>query len=89
MDRKTLSTLREDLVNEKIRSQQLNNELEKLSQELERVGLNREKLVAASQSEDDRYKLMFLLVHWSMHILLPLCFDMSFQVGCLWRVIIR
>jgi hypothetical protein len=34
-------------VNEKIKSQQLSNELEKLHGELERVGINKEKLVMA------------------------------------------
>ncbi len=54
MDRKTLTALREDLVQEKIATQQLSNELEKLTQELERVGLNREKLVAAEHAQDER-----------------------------------
>ena len=44
----------QDLVNEKIRSQQLSNELEKLNGELERVGINKEKLVMAEHSQDER-----------------------------------
>ena len=54
IDKKTLATLREDLVQEKISTQQLSNELEKLTQELEKVGLNREKLIAAEQAQDER-----------------------------------
>uniref|UniRef100_A0A672SGE1 Protein Daple-like n=1 Tax=Sinocyclocheilus grahami TaxID=75366 RepID=A0A672SGE1_SINGR len=45
IDKKTLATLREELVNEKLRVQQQCNELEKLSHELEKIGLNREKLL--------------------------------------------
>ena len=41
-------------MNEKLRSQQLSNELDKLSQELERVGLDKEKLVAAEHSQGER-----------------------------------
>ncbi|XP_041353536.1 girdin-like isoform X2 [Gigantopelta aegis] len=64
MDKKTLATLREDLVNEKIRSQQLSNELEKLTYELERIGINREKLVHAEQTEDgNKYKALESLMH--------------------------
>ncbi len=55
MDKKTSAALREELVQEKIQTQQLSNELEKLTQELEKVGLNREKLVAAEQAQDERY----------------------------------
>uniref|UniRef100_A0A672T1E2 HOOK N-terminal domain-containing protein n=1 Tax=Sinocyclocheilus grahami TaxID=75366 RepID=A0A672T1E2_SINGR len=45
IDKKTLATLREELVNEKLRVQQQCNELEKLSHELEKIGLNRDKLL--------------------------------------------
>ena len=44
----------QDLVNEKVRSQQLNNELEKLSQELEKIGLNKEKLIATEQEQGEK-----------------------------------
>uniref|UniRef100_A0A8C3P387 Coiled-coil domain containing 88A n=1 Tax=Cyanoderma ruficeps TaxID=181631 RepID=A0A8C3P387_9PASS len=53
IDKKTLVTLREDLVNEKLKTQQMNNELEKLAHELEKIGLNKERLL-----HDDRYKLL-------------------------------
>ncbi|XP_052106053.1 girdin-like isoform X7 [Mytilus californianus] len=59
INKKTIATLREELVNEKIKSQQLSNELEKLNGELERVGINKEKLVMAEHSQDDnRYKAL-------------------------------
>uniref|UniRef100_A0A8C8CTA0 Calponin-homology (CH) domain-containing protein n=1 Tax=Oncorhynchus tshawytscha TaxID=74940 RepID=A0A8C8CTA0_ONCTS len=45
IDKRTLATLREDLVNEKLKVQQQWNELETLSHELEKIGLNREKLL--------------------------------------------
>uniref|UniRef100_A0A8C3NUV7 Coiled-coil domain containing 88A n=1 Tax=Cyanoderma ruficeps TaxID=181631 RepID=A0A8C3NUV7_9PASS len=59
IDKKTLVTLREDLVNEKLKTQQMNNELEKLAHELEKIGLNKERLLHDEQSSDDsRYKLL-------------------------------
>ncbi|NXS61815.1 GRDN protein, partial [Brachypteracias leptosomus] len=59
IDKKTLVTLREDLVNEKLKTQQMNNDLEKLAHELEKIGLNKERLLHAEQSSDDsRYKLL-------------------------------
>uniref|UniRef100_A0A803YJK4 Coiled-coil domain containing 88A n=1 Tax=Meleagris gallopavo TaxID=9103 RepID=A0A803YJK4_MELGA len=58
IDKKTLVTLREDLVNEKLKTQQMNNDLEKLSYELEKIGLNKERLLCDEQSSDDRYKLL-------------------------------
>ncbi|ELU01156.1 hypothetical protein CAPTEDRAFT_219709 [Capitella teleta] len=59
IDKKTIATLREDLVNEKIRTQQLNNEREQLRVELDKIGLNTEKLVAADNTEgDNRYRLL-------------------------------
>ena len=54
IDRRTLATLREDLVNEKIHTQQLSNELEQLTQELDKVGLNKDKLIAAEHAHDER-----------------------------------
>uniref|UniRef100_A0A287D084 Coiled-coil domain containing 88C n=1 Tax=Ictidomys tridecemlineatus TaxID=43179 RepID=A0A287D084_ICTTR len=45
MHTRTLTTLREDLVLEKLKSQQLTSELDKLSQELEKVGLSKELLL--------------------------------------------
>uniref|UniRef100_A0A8D0GXU6 Coiled-coil domain containing 88A n=1 Tax=Sphenodon punctatus TaxID=8508 RepID=A0A8D0GXU6_SPHPU len=59
IDKKTLVTLREDLVNEKLKSQQMNNDLDKLTHELEKIGLNKERLLHDEQSTDDsRYKLL-------------------------------
>uniref|UniRef100_A0A8C7UZ60 Coiled-coil domain containing 88A n=1 Tax=Oncorhynchus mykiss TaxID=8022 RepID=A0A8C7UZ60_ONCMY len=59
IDKKTLVTLREELVSEKLRTQQMNNDLEKLTHELEKIGLNKERLLQAEQSsDDDRYKLL-------------------------------
>ncbi|NXN05767.1 GRDN protein, partial [Sylvia borin] len=59
IDKKTLVTLREDLVNEKLKTQQMNNDLEKLAHELEKIGLNKERLLHNEQSTDDsRYKLL-------------------------------
>ncbi|KAL5009181.1 hypothetical protein ScPMuIL_014762 [Solemya velum] len=59
MEKKTIATLREELVNEKIHGQQLSNDLDKLHQELEKVGINRDHLVMAEQTHDDsRYKAL-------------------------------
>ncbi|XP_069464354.1 girdin isoform X2 [Ambystoma mexicanum] len=58
IDKKTLLTLREDLVNEKLKAQQMNNDLEKLTHELEKIGLNKERLLHDEQNTDDRYKLL-------------------------------
>ncbi|XP_014061040.1 girdin isoform X3 [Salmo salar] len=65
IDKKTLVTLREELVSEKLRTQQMNNDLEKLTHELEKMGLNKERLLNKQRllqdeqsSDDDRYKLL-------------------------------
>ncbi|XP_076872154.1 girdin isoform X3 [Brachyhypopomus gauderio] len=58
MDKKTLVTLREELVGEKLKSQQMNNDLEKLTHELEKIGLNKEGLLHDEQSSDARFKLL-------------------------------
>ncbi|XP_054885250.1 girdin isoform X3 [Poeciliopsis prolifica] len=57
IDKKTLMTLREELVSEKLRTQQINNDLEKLTHELEKIGLNKERLLH-DESSDDRFKLL-------------------------------
>nr|XP_046257848.1 girdin-like isoform X2 [Scatophagus argus] len=57
IDKKTLITLREELVSEKLRTQQMNNDLEKLTHELEKIGLNKERLLH-DESSDDRFKLL-------------------------------
>lgn len=41
-------------MNEKLKTQQMNNDLEKLSHELEKIGLNKERLLCDEQSSDDR-----------------------------------
>ncbi|XP_043111750.1 girdin [Puntigrus tetrazona] len=58
IDKKTLVTLREELVNEKLKCQQINNDLEKLTHELEKIGLNKEGLLGDEESSDDRFKLL-------------------------------
>uniref|UniRef100_A0A4W3GSF9 Coiled-coil domain containing 88A n=1 Tax=Callorhinchus milii TaxID=7868 RepID=A0A4W3GSF9_CALMI len=58
IDKKTLLTLREDLVNEKLQAQQMNNDLEKLTHELEKIGLNKERLLQDEETTDERYKLL-------------------------------
>ncbi|KFQ53912.1 Protein Daple, partial [Nestor notabilis] len=59
IDKKTLATLREDLVLEKLKSQQLSSELDKLSQELEKIGLNKELLLQDDNGNDDtKYKIL-------------------------------
>ncbi|XP_075719156.1 girdin isoform X2 [Rhinoderma darwinii] len=59
IDKKTLITLREDFVNEKLKTQQTNNELEKLTHELEKIGLNKDRLLHDEQTNDaSRYKLL-------------------------------
>ncbi|KAM9555648.1 protein Daple isoform 1-T1 [Guaruba guarouba] len=59
IDKKTLATLREDLVLEKLKSQQLSSELDKLSQELEKIGLNKDLLLQDDNGNDDtKYKIL-------------------------------
>nr|XP_020457268.1 girdin isoform X3 [Monopterus albus] len=57
IDKKTLITLREELVSEKLLTQQMNNDLEKLTHELEKIGLNKERLLH-DESSDDRFKIL-------------------------------
>lgn len=45
----------QELVSEKLKTQQMNNDLEKLTNELEKIGLNKERLLQDEQSSDDRY----------------------------------
>ncbi|XP_061891096.1 protein Daple-like [Entelurus aequoreus] len=59
MDKRTLVTLREELVSEKLSVQQHRVELERLNEELEKVGLTRERLLQQEQSlEESKYKLL-------------------------------
>ncbi|XP_047488647.1 girdin-like isoform X5 [Penaeus chinensis] len=58
-ERKTLSCLREDLVAEKVKTQQLSNQLDSLRSDLSKLGLNANNLTApASDNDDDRYKAL-------------------------------
>ncbi|XP_042859655.1 girdin-like isoform X2 [Penaeus japonicus] len=58
-ERKTLSCLREDLVAEKVKTQQLSNQLDSLRSDLSKLGLNADNLTApASDNDDDRYKAL-------------------------------
>nr|XP_045601739.1 girdin-like isoform X2 [Procambarus clarkii] len=53
-ERKTLNCLREDLVSEKVRTQQLTNQLESLTSDLAKLGLNADNLTApVSDSDND------------------------------------
>ncbi|XP_068194131.1 protein Daple isoform X2 [Antennarius striatus] len=59
IDKRTLATLRENLVLEKLSVQQQSVELEKLNEELEKIGLNREKLLQQEHTlEGSRYSLL-------------------------------
>ncbi|KAJ8291188.1 hypothetical protein GJAV_G00022410 [Gymnothorax javanicus] len=59
IDKRTLATLREDLVSEKLMVQQQSNDLEKLNHELEKIGLNRERLLQEEHScDDNKYKIL-------------------------------
>nr|XP_030739427.1 protein Daple isoform X6 [Globicephala melas] len=59
MHTRTLTTLREDLVQEKLKSQQLSSELGELSQELEKLGLHKELLLRDDSSNGDtKYKIL-------------------------------
>uniref|UniRef100_F6ZN32 Coiled-coil domain-containing 88C n=1 Tax=Xenopus tropicalis TaxID=8364 RepID=F6ZN32_XENTR len=59
VDKRTLATLREDLVLEKLKTQQMSSELEKLSLELEKIGLNKELMLQDENSNaEKKYKLL-------------------------------
>ncbi|XP_054826899.1 protein Daple isoform X2 [Eublepharis macularius] len=59
IDKRTLATLREDLVLEKLKSQRLSGELDKLGQELEKIGLNKELLLQDDNGNSDKkYKIL-------------------------------
>ncbi|XP_062257192.1 girdin-like isoform X2 [Platichthys flesus] len=57
IDKRMLVALREELVSEKLRTQQMNNDLEKLTHELEKIGLNKERLLH-DEISDDRFRLL-------------------------------
>ncbi|XP_053140235.1 protein Daple isoform X2 [Hemicordylus capensis] len=59
IDKRTLDTLREDLVLEKLKSQSLSNEMDKLGQELEKLGLDKELLLQDNNgNNDNKYKIL-------------------------------
>ncbi|XP_071972765.1 protein Daple isoform X2 [Engystomops pustulosus] len=59
VDKRTLATLREDLVLEKLKTQQMSSELEKLSLELEKIGLNKELMLQDENSNAEmKYKIL-------------------------------
>uniref|UniRef100_A0A3B5BIB1 Coiled-coil domain containing 88C n=1 Tax=Stegastes partitus TaxID=144197 RepID=A0A3B5BIB1_9TELE len=59
IDKRTLATLREELVSEKLNVQQQSVELERLNEELEKIGLNRERLLQQEHTlEDSKYRLL-------------------------------
>ncbi|XP_069064272.1 protein Daple isoform X2 [Pleurodeles waltl] len=59
IDKRTLATLREDLVLEKLKSQQQASELDKLSQELEKIGLNKELMLQDENSNaEKKFKIL-------------------------------
>ncbi|XP_074485145.1 girdin-like isoform X5 [Sebastes fasciatus] len=60
IDQRTLTTLREELVSEKLKTQQRDNELERLAHELEMKVLNQESAQQAEQEAPDnsRFKML-------------------------------
>uniref|UniRef100_A0A3B4VEZ6 Girdin-like n=1 Tax=Seriola dumerili TaxID=41447 RepID=A0A3B4VEZ6_SERDU len=59
IDQRTLATLREELVSEKLKMQQRDNELERLTHELEMKVLSQESAQQAEQeTPDDRFKML-------------------------------
>ncbi|XP_074852732.1 protein Daple isoform X2 [Carettochelys insculpta] len=58
IDKRTLATLREDLVLEKLKRQQLSSEMDTLSQELEKIGLNKELLLQDDNGNDKKCKIL-------------------------------
>ncbi|XP_051241072.1 girdin isoform X2 [Dicentrarchus labrax] len=59
IDQRTLATLREELVSEKLKTQQRGNELERLAHELEMKVLNQESTQQAEQeAPDNRFKML-------------------------------
>ncbi|XP_035002821.2 girdin isoform X2 [Hippoglossus stenolepis] len=58
IDHRTLATLREELVSEKLKTQQRDNELERLSHELEMKVLNQEESLHQVETPDTRFKML-------------------------------
>ncbi|KAA8595208.1 hypothetical protein FQN60_012343 [Etheostoma spectabile] len=59
IDQRTLATLREELVSEKLKTQQRNNELERLAHDLEMKALSQESAEQAEQeAPDTRFKML-------------------------------
>uniref|UniRef100_A0A3B4Y0S1 Coiled-coil domain containing 88C n=1 Tax=Seriola lalandi dorsalis TaxID=1841481 RepID=A0A3B4Y0S1_SERLL len=59
IDKRTLANLREELVSEKLSVQQQSVKLERLNEELEKIGLNREKLLQQEYTQEDRYLSLY------------------------------
>ncbi|XP_071537129.1 uncharacterized protein Girdin isoform X2 [Panulirus ornatus] len=58
-ERKTLNCLREDLVAEKVQTQELTNQLDSLTSDLAKLGINPDNITAPiSDSDTDRYKAL-------------------------------
>ncbi|XP_029001655.1 girdin isoform X2 [Betta splendens] len=58
IDQRTLATLREELVSEKLKFQQRDNELERLTHELDMKVLNQESGHQDEQTPDNRFKML-------------------------------
>ncbi|XP_040268036.1 protein Daple isoform X1 [Bufo bufo] len=59
VDKRTLATLREDLVLEKLKTQQTSSDLDKLSLELEKIGLNKELMLQDENSNaEKKYRVL-------------------------------
>lgn len=63
-------------MSEKLKTQQMNNDLEKLTHELEKIGLNKERLLHDEQSTDDRWVLS--LFGKQFKLLLFFCSNIGF-----------
>ncbi|XP_043931321.1 girdin-like [Protopterus annectens] len=59
IDKKTLLSLREELVSEKVKVHERNNTIDKLTQELEKIGLSKDRLLQEKQCiEESNYKML-------------------------------
>ncbi|KAM4663982.1 protein Daple [Discoglossus pictus] len=59
IDKRTLATLREDLVVEKLKTQQMASELDQLNLELEKIGLNKELMLQDENSNaEKKFKIL-------------------------------
>lgn len=65
-------------MSEKLRTQQMNNDLEKLTHELEKIGLNKERLLH-DEGSDDRYPFTKLHKHFKLLKFIAHSFKSSFN----------